>query len=963
MPIKPSAVSVAGFSIASAAPNADMVMPTATQRTVDPAAMFAQILDSLDSLSGSAGQSPSVPVPAARVGAHRVSEPVSSNPSSGASRKPIKLHQAPESPAPTPASALTTSGIGVLDPAFNYAIVPVIAAADLKSQATETVSPLRLLADAPQALRSSDHTAVLQTAAMDVVSSSPSPSLPFRSEDTPSDVPVRGATESAGAPVQTAIGAVGLPPSMSSTSSLASYAEQSRGIAANNATSSTLPTVATSSELASGSAADTARVAATTLASDGADRVAPRVPSVLPSMANTKFPAAEPQNAGVPIASAAAANSSDRASAAIGFTRTTSTAVAPPSPLPAPAPLPYDEQTRDVRDPENERPKVWAPGRINPNMPAARTEPVIFSPPVKSVQITRDAVAGTEASPSMASMNSVAPVPAAVNSTHVTQSVLPTSASPAAINSDAENLAASFLDASKPRIPATSTPNAAPRVETTSSAPISERSATNTSAPSSASVPQFSDGSVTTDTSSAPETLVPTDITIPAAVSTIQSMSAPTSPEPVQTAQSTIHAWTAQAEQAVAVAIPAPRFDHSDNPKQTAAQSIPFVSEPRVSSTQVVPSAVATSAFAANARSQKPREGSAAAKVVRDFSTEALAASPRQLQTPEAISANAPRVPRVSASASPSPAIPMNTDVDNLVRSSDTAAPQTSSQDPAPALTAVLGSDWTASIQPDTTSSPAPMTTSTAADTQGQTSARASHADSNPANVGNAPTASIFSASDAPAAAQAASTIAASGSKPDLNLSTPSSTSENHTSSSNDAPLPAAPLVQKATETTELSAGLQAWNGGDNAQTRLVQAAHLGGNIRESEMNIALQADALGPIELRTRVTGDVVGAAISVERHDAHAAISSDLPALHQALHDRQLRLGDVSVVQGSLHSGASAGDGRPSQQRESSSQRPAAPGWTAAQNSTIPEIATFTESQDAGQLFDSNGRLSVRA
>lgn len=157
--------------------------------------------------------------------------------------------------------------------------------------------------------------------------------------------------------------------------------------------------------------------------------------------------------------------------------------------------------------------------------------------------------------------------------------------------------------------------------------------------------------------------------------------------------------------------------------------------------------------------------------------------------------------------------------------------------------------------------------------------------------------------------------------------------------------------------------GLQTWNGGDNAQTRLVQSARLGGNLHESEMSVAMQSGTLGAVELRTRVTGDVVGAAIGVERHDAHAMISSDLPTLHQALHDRQLRVGDVTVFQGSLHSGATAGDGRPSQQREMAPPRTPITDWPAGRLSASAEAATSGDSSDSATTLDSNGRLSVRA
>lgn len=895
-------MSAGGSSIASAAPNADMVTPTATQRTVDPAAMFAQILDSLDSLSGSAGQSPSVPVPAAHVGAHRVSEPVSSNPSTGASRKPIKLHQATDSPAPTPGSTLTTSGLDALDSARNYVIVPTVAFADPKSPATETASFFQQVANVPQALQNSDQTVLVSTAAMDEVSPSPSPSLPLRSESSPSDVSTHGADESAGAPVQTAISPVGLSPVMSSTSSLASYAGQSRSVAANNATSSTLPPIATSSESASGFAADAIRVNAMIQAQGSTDT----------------------------------ATSSDLPSTASGFTGTATPTVAPPSPLLAPSPPPHDRQTRDVRDPETEHPEVWAPAGTNLNMSTGRIDPIVFDRPNDSAELTGNAVAAPAPS-----MTSGTPAATMVNAKHTTQSTLPTSVDAAPMASKGENVAAAFLDVSKPAIPATFIPNAIPQATASSDASISEAQSTSKSAPSSTSVPQFSDGSVATQNSSVPDTFAATDAAIPATGSTTQSASAPTSAETVASA--------------VSASMP-------NNSKDDTVQAIPFVSDSRVSSARNGQSIPATSMFVANAHPQTPRGISATAGTGTGPSAETRAVAPPQIITPAATSAGGTRVPRVTTPTVPSAMIPMNVVADGRTPLNDTVATGSWSANPASVLAAPPIAELAANGSPDTTASDVHTTTTTTTDPDTQANVHGSHVDGNEVKASTAPFASALSSSDAPVVAPATS-VAASLTKADSSAPAPASTSEIQASASNDASVPPALLVRRSADTIELSTGLQAWNGGDNAQTRLVQAAHLRGNIRESEMNIALQADALGPVELRTRLTGDVVGAAIGVERHDAHAAISSDLPALHQALHDRQLRLGDVSVVQGSLHSGASAGDGRPSQHRESTSQRPTAPGWTAAQNSTMPEIAAFTESQDAGQLFDSNGRLSVRA
>jgi hypothetical protein len=214
-----------------------------------------------------------------------------------------------------------------------------------------------------------------------------------------------------------------------------------------------------------------------------------------------------------------------------------------------------------------------------------------------------------------------------------------------------------------------------------------------------------------------------------------------------------------------------------------------------------------------------------------------------------------------------------------------------------------------------------------------------------------------------PSALTLAVSIAATAPKSDASgpttINTPSSTN-----AASDAPLSGSVAPHRTTALPELSETMQAWNGGDNVQTRLVQSARLGGNLRESEMNIAMQTETLGAVELRARVSGDVVGAAIGIERHDAHAMISGDLSSLHEALHDRQLRVGNVTVYQGSLHSGVATGDGgKPSHQQETAPQRPGNSVWTAGQSPVSIGAAGFGEGSDGNMIFDSNGRLSVRA
>ncbi len=146
----------------------------------------------------------------------------------------------------------------------------------------------------------------------------------------------------------------------------------------------------------------------------------------------------------------------------------------------------------------------------------------------------------------------------------------------------------------------------------------------------------------------------------------------------------------------------------------------------------------------------------------------------------------------------------------------------------------------------------------------------------------------------------------------------------------------------------------------DTPNGRFVNAAQLTNAASESEMRIAMQTDKLGTIELHARVSGGEVGAAIFVEKRDAHAALAVELPALQQALSEKQLRVGQVVLTQGSLS--ATAGDtGGNSQQNQRSGAQAAqsASFWNEARS--LSTAAWFVPEQTG--IFNAQGRLSVQA
>jgi flagellar hook-length control protein FliK len=98
--------------------------------------------------------------------------------------------------------------------------------------------------------------------------------------------------------------------------------------------------------------------------------------------------------------------------------------------------------------------------------------------------------------------------------------------------------------------------------------------------------------------------------------------------------------------------------------------------------------------------------------------------------------------------------------------------------------------------------------------------------------------------------------------------------------------------------------------------TPIVNAAHIVGQPGQTEIRIEMQADSLGGVELRAHIAGDQIGASIAVEHHDAQLALATDLPALHSALVEKNLRVETLTVSQGNFSS-LSGGAGHDAGQR----------------------------------------------
>jgi flagellar hook-length control protein FliK len=84
----------------------------------------------------------------------------------------------------------------------------------------------------------------------------------------------------------------------------------------------------------------------------------------------------------------------------------------------------------------------------------------------------------------------------------------------------------------------------------------------------------------------------------------------------------------------------------------------------------------------------------------------------------------------------------------------------------------------------------------------------------------------------------------------------------------------------------------------------VVSAAHIVNESGQTEIRIEMQADSLGGVELRAHIVGDQIGASIAVEHHDAQMALATDLPALHSALAEKNLRVETLTVSHGNFSS-----------------------------------------------------------
>jgi|GEM_PF-1678565 hypothetical protein len=183
-----------------------------------------------------------------------------------------------------------------------------------------------------------------------------------------------------------------------------------------------------------------------------------------------------------------------------------------------------------------------------------------------------------------------------------------------------------------------------------------------------------------------------------------------------------------------------------------------------------------------------------------------------------------------------------------------------------------------------------------------------------------------------------------------------------HTDASGNAASPQPNTPAAASSHTPANANsLAGWDAVSGQAGRVINSATFSQARDQIEMKVAIHTDALGSLELHTVLKGDRLGAAINVQNPETHLLLASELPALHQALSNQNLRLDQVSILNNFTHGGHPGAQGG-SGSRPGNSPYHSGPSWQpgSPQGDIEPGLTPELE------VFESEtrvGRLSVRA
>jgi flagellar hook-length control protein FliK len=126
-------------------------------------------------------------------------------------------------------------------------------------------------------------------------------------------------------------------------------------------------------------------------------------------------------------------------------------------------------------------------------------------------------------------------------------------------------------------------------------------------------------------------------------------------------------------------------------------------------------------------------------------------------------------------------------------------------------------------------------------------------------------------------------------------------------------------------------------------------------------MQVKLRTESLGPIDVRTIVRGNDIGASIRVEARETQMMMSNEISRLEQALSERSLRVQRLDVLQGSVSGGQSSGTGPGSYQGNPSRSRQGSASYTG--DGTYPTLPETPPVYEEGSLGLSTTRINLRA
>jgi hypothetical protein len=136
-----------------------------------------------------------------------------------------------------------------------------------------------------------------------------------------------------------------------------------------------------------------------------------------------------------------------------------------------------------------------------------------------------------------------------------------------------------------------------------------------------------------------------------------------------------------------------------------------------------------------------------------------------------------------------------------------------------------------------------------------------------------------------------------------------------------------------------------------------VQLAQMVDRVGQAEMRVGMNTSAFGNVEVRTVVHASDVGLTIGSEKGDLRGLLANDMPAISNSLQQQNLRLNNVSFMQGYASANPGGGGSDSQQQR---SFVPAAPAGFSSPEA-LPEEASAAVA--VGGLVGGRSGLSILA